>query len=304
MSGSASARSCSCSARCAGAVTSRRSTRKGTRTTGLRARQPVHGPDQLFQGERLANGAVRDRRRELPDVHAPREEGHRHLRVTGAHPAGDLEPVLRSEVDVEQEKHHVLFLHVRLHVRLISRFEHAKALELEVHSAQEAHRLVVVRDDDHSMVPARHRTRSVTAYDGRRMERTVRRGEPQTYAQAVGDLWERVGSALVRLERIAESPPDLVAEDFVDELPSLQYSLHSGAELAVGIEAPRGAEALHEELVASLGEARDATAEAALAGSLIVSGAFLFTAGAVLAAWPIWSAGLGLFAGGFLLLRP
>lgn len=199
------------------------------------------------------------------------------------------------------------------------------------------------------------------------MERTVRRGEPQTYAQAVADLWERVGSALVRLERIAEAPPDLVAEDFVDELPSLQYSLHSGAELAVGIEAPRGAEALHEELVASLAEARDATAEVALAleaadaeliepllpewrgilfrvrlarlralerttlprdevsaanrhgsrarrgrtsvatvlaAALLVSGAFLFTAGAVLAAWPVWAAGLGLFAGGFLLLRP
>ena len=199
------------------------------------------------------------------------------------------------------------------------------------------------------------------------MERTVRRGEPQTYAQAVGDLWERVGSALVRLERIAEAPPDLVAEDFVDELPSLQYSLHAGAELAVGIEAPRGAEVLHEELVASLAEARDATAEVALAleaadaeliepllpewrgilfrvrlarlralertalprdeassanrqrprarrertsvatvlaAALVVSGAFLFTAGAVLAAWPVWAAGLGLFAGGFLLLRP
>ena len=199
------------------------------------------------------------------------------------------------------------------------------------------------------------------------MERTVRRGEPQTYAQAVGDLWERVGSALVRLERIAEAPPDLVAEDFVDELPSLQYSLHAGAELAVGIEAPRGAELLHEELVASLAEARDATAEVALAleaadaeliepllpewrgilfrvrlarlralertalprdeassadrqrprakrertavatvlaAALVVSGAFLFTAGAVLAAWPVWAAGLGLFAGGFLLLRP
>ncbi|HYY75719.1 MAG TPA: hypothetical protein VE644_05300 [Gaiellaceae bacterium] len=199
------------------------------------------------------------------------------------------------------------------------------------------------------------------------MERTVRRGEPQTYAQAVGDLWERVGSALVRLERIAQAPPDLVAEDFVDELPSLQYSLHAGAELAVGIEAPRGAELLHEELVASLAEARDATAEVALAleaadaeliepllpewrgilfrvrlarlralertalprdeassadrqrprakrertavatvlaAALVVSGAFLFTAGAVLAAWPVWAAGLGLFAGGFLLLRP
>jgi hypothetical protein len=198
------------------------------------------------------------------------------------------------------------------------------------------------------------------------MERTVRRGEPQTYAQAVDDLWERVGSALVRLERIAEAPPDLVAEDFVDELPSLQYSLHAGAELAVGIDPPAGAEELHGELVAALGEARDATAEVALAleaadadlvepllpewrgilfrvrlarlralerttvqetaGSpapararrahgratvaavlatvLVVGGAFLFTAGAVLAAWPVWAAGLGLFAGGFLLLRP
>jgi hypothetical protein len=199
------------------------------------------------------------------------------------------------------------------------------------------------------------------------MERTVRRGEPQTYAQAVGSLWERVGTALVRLERIAESAPDTVAEDFVDELPTLQYSLHSGAELAVGFEPPPGAEELHHELVAALAEARDATAEIALAleaadaeliepllpewrgvlfrvrlarlralertavavgpreappaarrrtqreGApvsaivatlLVVGGAFLFTAGAVLAAWPVWAAGLGLFAGGFVLYRP
>ena len=199
------------------------------------------------------------------------------------------------------------------------------------------------------------------------MERTVRRGEPQTYAEAVGDLWKRVGTALVRLERIADSAPESVAENFVDELPSLQYSLHSGAELAVGIDPPAGAEDLHHELVVSLGEARDATAEIALAleatdgeliepllpewrgvlfrvrlarlralertavqhGSdaipvlpeprlrrerapasafvatlLVVGGAFLFTAGAVLAAWPLWAAGLGLFAGGFVLYRP
>jgi predicted secreted protein len=199
------------------------------------------------------------------------------------------------------------------------------------------------------------------------MERTVRRGEPQTYAQAVGDLWERVGTALVRLERIAEAAPDTLAEDFVDELPTLQYSLHSGAELAVGIAPPVGAEGLHHELVAALAEARDATAEIALAldaadaelvepllpewrgvlfrvrlarlralertavtiGTsessptaprrkrgeqasisavvatlLVVGGAFLFTAGAVLAAWPVWAAGLGLFAGGFVLYRP
>jgi hypothetical protein len=199
------------------------------------------------------------------------------------------------------------------------------------------------------------------------MERTVRRGEPQTYAQAVGDLWERVGTTIVRLERIAESPPYAVAEEFVDELPSLQYGLHAGAELAVGIEPPAGAEEFHRDLVAALTEARDATAEVALAldaaeaelvepllpewrgvlfrvrlarlralertavglgphGAsspspsrsrrerpavsavvatlLVVGGAFLFTAGAVLAAWPVWAAGLGLFAGGFVLYRP
>jgi hypothetical protein len=198
------------------------------------------------------------------------------------------------------------------------------------------------------------------------MERTVRRGEPQSYAAAVTDLWERVGTAVVRLERIAEAPADAVAGDYVEELPSLQYALHSGAELAVGIEPPEGAEALHEELVAALGEARDATAEIALAldadadlvepllpewrgilfrvrlarlralergGArrnvraassrdtgeegpgrstlltgiavlLVAGGALLFTAGAVLAAWPVWAAGLGLLAGGFVLHRP
>lgn len=197
------------------------------------------------------------------------------------------------------------------------------------------------------------------------MERTVRRGEPQSYAAAVTDLWERVGVAVVRLERIAEAPADSVAGDY-DELPSLQYALHSGAELAVGIEPPQGAEELHEELVAALAEARDATAEIALAldadidlvepllpewrgilfrvrlarlralersGAqrsvrkaaaqgrdeqaparstlltgisvlLVAGGALLFTAGAVLAAWPVWAAGLGLLAGGFVLHRP
>src|SRR5918992_817665 len=44
-----------------------------------------------------------------------------------------------------------------------------------------------------------------------RMERTVRSGEPQAYTAAVADLWERVGAALARLERIAESPAELLA---------------------------------------------------------------------------------------------
>jgi hypothetical protein len=200
----------------------------------------------------------------------------------------------------------------------------------------------------------------------RRMERTVRGGERLAYTAAVTDLWERVGTALTRLERIAESPSEDLLDAHADELPGLQYSLHAGAELALGIDAPQSAEALHAELVAALAEARDATAEVAIAldnaepetveallpewrGTLfrvrlarlrvlersraagrdqaaarepttgrhtrsgvsaivatvlILGGAFLFTAGAVLVAWPIWAAGLALFAGGFVLYRP
>jgi hypothetical protein len=166
---------------------------------------------------------------------------------------------------------------------------------------------------------------------------------------------------------VAESPVEAATDDFLDELPQLQYGLHAGAELAVGIDPPRGAETLHEELVAALAEARDVTAEigqvleigdhelvepllpewrgalfrvrlarlraieratvaigsdgdaeprrhkprreaasvsALVATALVIGGAFLFTAGAVLAAWPVWAAGLALFAGGFVLYRP
>lgn len=198
------------------------------------------------------------------------------------------------------------------------------------------------------------------------MERTVRTGEPHGYSKAVSHLWERVGAALVRLERVAESPAEAATDDFLDELPQLQYGLHAAAELAVGIEPPRGAETLHEELVAALAEARDVTAEighaleegdtelvepllpewrgvlfrvrlarlraieqttvsigsdgdpepkrrarrelpsvsALVATGLVIGGAFLFTAGAVLAAWPVWAAGLALLAGGYVLYRP
>lgn len=197
------------------------------------------------------------------------------------------------------------------------------------------------------------------------MERTVRGGERQAYTAAVTDLWERVGTALIRLERVADSTSAELVEDHADELPGLQYALHSGAELAVGIDAPDMAATLHAELVAALAEARDATADvsyaletgdpdaveplllewrgalfrvrlarlralersralvtqrprrssqrergdriavsAIVATILILGGAFLFTAGAVLVAWPVWAAGLALFAGGFVLYRP
>ncbi|TMJ93053.1 MAG: hypothetical protein E6G67_13580 [Actinobacteria bacterium] len=198
------------------------------------------------------------------------------------------------------------------------------------------------------------------------MERAVSRRDRQGYESAVADLWQSLGRALVRLERIAECPPDRLADEALDDLPGLQYGLHSAAEMAVGIEPPRGGEVVHEELLAALAQARDSTAEVGLAlrtddqelaeqllpewrgalfrvrlarlravergtgrplerapdpladeipargagipavaaSALVLGGAILFTAGAVLAAWPLWAAGLALFAGGFLLVRP
>jgi len=201
------------------------------------------------------------------------------------------------------------------------------------------------------------------------MQKVARSVEGQAYASAVTDLWKRLGLALTRLERLAESPEEWADEDVLDEIPSLQYCLHAGAELAVGIRPPNGLEAAHAELVAALAHARDATAEMAAAAeaagvelvepllpewrgalfrvrlarlralerrdvqvaadepltparveervsfnrtglaalaatALVLGGGLLFTAGAVLAAWPVWAAGLMLATGGFLLVRP
>ncbi len=200
------------------------------------------------------------------------------------------------------------------------------------------------------------------------MQKAARTGERQAYASAVTDLWRRLGLALTRLERLAESPAEWDAEEVLEELPGLQYCLHAGAELAVGIRAPHGLEAAHTELVSALAQARDATGEiaaaidgvgvelveplvpewrgalfrvrlarlralerkdvqvaaddpvaappeervpfnrtglaAVIACALVLGGGLLFTAGAVLAAWPVWAAGLLLATGGFVLVRP
>jgi phosphatidylglycerophosphate synthase len=66
--------------------------------------------------------------------------------------------------------------------------------------------------------------------------------------------------------------------------------------------------AAQERSQRTVGEPRgrqDRTAVSAIVATiLILGGAFLFTAGAVLVAWPVWAAGLALFAGGFVLYRP
>ncbi len=93
------------------------------------------------------------------------------------------------------------------------------------------------------------------------MERVVGSGQRREYAAAVADLWDGVAAPLVRLERIADAPAESIADGASDELPSLQYALHAGAELALGIPPPVGSEALHAELLAALAHGRDATAD-------------------------------------------
>jgi hypothetical protein len=91
----------------------------------------------------------------------------------------------------------------------------------------------------------------------------VSSGQRQGYAAEISGLWKRVGLAVCELEAIAADPELRLDDEAIELLPELQYALHAGAELALGIEPPAGAEAAHAELAAALAGARDATAELA-----------------------------------------
>jgi hypothetical protein len=88
-------------------------------------------------------------------------------------------------------------------------------------------------------------------------------GRRQRYASALADLWAGLAATLARLEALADDCADGADEEALDELPTLQYSLHRASELALGIVPPAGAETTHAELRAALAEARDATGEVA-----------------------------------------
>ncbi len=88
-------------------------------------------------------------------------------------------------------------------------------------------------------------------------------GQREGYAAAVIGLWKRLARALSELEAIAAEFGELLDDDLLERLPRLQYALHAGAELAVGLRPPPGAEAAHAELADALAGARDATAEVA-----------------------------------------
>jgi hypothetical protein len=91
----------------------------------------------------------------------------------------------------------------------------------------------------------------------------VATGQRDGYTAALSGLWNRLARSLADLEAIASNPELLDEDDVLERLPSLQYSLHAAAELAVGLEPPAGTAAAHAELAASLGCARDTTADVA-----------------------------------------
>ena len=84
-------------------------------------------------------------------------------------------------------------------------------------------------------------------------------GGKTSYATTIAGLWDGLARALAELDLLAADPEWVSA----DRLPALQYALHTAGERVSGLTPPAGAEPVHEELVAAIADARDATAEVA-----------------------------------------
>jgi hypothetical protein len=80
------------------------------------------------------------------------------------------------------------------------------------------------------------------------------------YAGTMAGFWSGLSGTLRALDSIAADPVRL-DEDSLGALRTLQYRLHRSGELLDGVEPPAGAREAHDELRASLIDARDATAE-------------------------------------------
>jgi len=111
----------------------------------------VHGLRELFERERLADGGIRDGRGALAEVDAPGQEGDRNAGVALPQIPRNLDPVLAAEVDVKQDERDLLLVRHPGELARVGRLGDAIALELEVYAAEEANRVVVVRDDDQAV---------------------------------------------------------------------------------------------------------------------------------------------------------
>jgi hypothetical protein len=82
------------------------------------------------------------------------------------------------------------------------------------------------------------------------------------YAGTMAGFWSGLSRTLRALDSIAADPLRL-DEDSLGALRTLQYRLHRSSELLDGVEPTAGSREAHDELRASLIDARDATAEMA-----------------------------------------
>ena len=139
------------------------------------------------------------------------------------------------------------------------------------------------------------------------------------YEAALEGVWNGLSRALAELEWLAADPDERLDEEAAGTLARLQYVLHNAAELAVGIEplVPEWRGALFRVRLARLRvatprplpelepEPEHNLPRHALAATVCsLAGAAAFTIGAVVAAWPLWAAGLAVFAASLLVYRP
>src|SRR5262245_54692950 len=80
------------------------------------------------------------------------------------------------------------------------------------------------------------------------------------YAGTMAGFWSGLSGTLRALDVIA-ADGDRLDQGAVGPLRTLQYRLHWSSELLDGVRPPAGARDAHDELLDSLAEARDATAE-------------------------------------------
>lgn len=94
------------------------------------------------------------------------------------------------------------------------------------------------------------------------MRQTSGTSAAREYAGTIAGFWSGLSRTLRALDSIAADPVRL-DEDSLGALRTLQYRLHRSSELLDGVEPPTGSREAHDELRASLIDARDATADMA-----------------------------------------
>ncbi len=130
------------------------------RATGsFRRKQLPDRPGQGLETERLGEERVGDLGPGAGVVGVSREERDAQLRVARAQPAGDLDAVLDPEAHVQEERRNVLGRERGVDLGSARRLEDPVAVVLEIDPAEEAHRRIVVCDENRRILLRRHAIR-------------------------------------------------------------------------------------------------------------------------------------------------